>query len=547
MTRSSAPSRRARVELALVVLAASLLTILFTYPIAFRIGRVGRVDNGDGQLSIWNVAWVARTLLVDPRHVFDANIFYPHKGTLTYSESNLGAGVLAMPVYWATRNPYAAHNAVVLVALASAFVGMFVLVRHLTGDWRGAALSAIWFAFCPMIFTRLAHIQLLMTAGLPFAMLAIHRVADRPTPGRGVALGVVMAAQALCCGYYGIFAILMVGYAIVVFATTRRLWTNTPYWTAVGIGAALSIVLVTPAFLPYVRFQQTSGFHRAVGEAVRYSANWSAYLASPTFAHSWWLGYLPRWSDVLFPGALATLFGVAGLVVSSRTQKGELTVLYGGMLILALWLSFGPDAGLYAVFYKLLPLFAWLRVPSRFGLLVVLSLSVLGGIAASGWLQRRTQPPLTFAALAVLACAELLTPLKMPAVPPVDRVYTVLKTLPPGPVIEMPFWYLEPMFPRHSYYMLQSTAHWMPLVNGYSDYIPDDFRANVMRYAIFPAPETLRFMAPMRVRYAVFHRDGFNAANWRDVQTRIEQATPYLRQLYADDATRLYEIVAFPP
>jgi hypothetical protein len=547
MTRSSAPARRARVEVPLVVLAASLLTALFTYPIAFRLGRVGRIDNGDGQLSIWNVAWVARTLAVDPRHVFDANIFYPNKGTLAYSESNLGAGVLAMPVYWATRNPYAAHNAVVLVALASAFVGMYLLVRHLTGDWMAAALSAIWFAFCPMIFTRLAHIQLLMTAGLPFAMLAIHRVADRPTPRRGALLGAAMAAQALCCGYYGIFAILMVGFAIVVFAVTRRLWTSAPYWIAVGIAAGLAILLVTPAFLPYVRFQQTSGFHRTVGEAVRYSANWSSYLASPASAHAWLLGYLPRWSDVLFPGVLATVFGLAGLAVSRHEQKGELTLLYGGMLAFALWLSFGPAAGLYTVFYRLLPLFAWLRVPSRFGLVVVLALSVLGGIAASAWLRRSTRPQLACVALAVLACAELLTPLKIPAVPPVAPVYAMLGTLPPGPVIEMPFWYLDPMFPRHSYYMLQSTAHWMPLVNGYSDYIPDDFRANVMRYAIFPAPETLKFMAPTRVRYAVFHRDGFNAANWRDVEMRIDQAKPYLRQLYADERTRLYEIVAFPP
>ena len=89
---------------------AALLTAAFTYPIAFKIGHVGRVDNGDGKLSIWNVAWVARTLVADPLHVFDANIFYPHRGTLAYSENNLGAGALAMPVYWATRNPYAALN-----------------------------------------------------------------------------------------------------------------------------------------------------------------------------------------------------------------------------------------------------------------------------------------------------------------------------------------------------------------------------------------------------------------------------------------------------
>src|SRR5437588_7213983 len=110
-------------ERALVIVTAIALTVLFTYPIAFRLGRVGRIDNGDGQLSIWNVAWVARTLPTDPLHVFDANIFYPLHGTLTYSESNLGAGALAIPVYWATRNPYAAHNSVVLFAFVVAFIG----------------------------------------------------------------------------------------------------------------------------------------------------------------------------------------------------------------------------------------------------------------------------------------------------------------------------------------------------------------------------------------------------------------------------------------
>ena len=31
-------------------------------------------------------------------HVYDANIFYPHRGTLAYSENNLGAGAMAVPV-----------------------------------------------------------------------------------------------------------------------------------------------------------------------------------------------------------------------------------------------------------------------------------------------------------------------------------------------------------------------------------------------------------------------------------------------------------------
>src|SRR5262249_41651521 len=137
-----------RKELAAVVVAGALLTSVFTYPIAFKLGHVGRVDNGDGMLSIWNVAWVARTLAVDPLHVFDANIFYPHRGTLAYSESNLGAGVLAMPVYWATRNPYAAHNFVFLLSFVLSGAGAYYLVRYLTGDRAAAIVSGIAFAFC---------------------------------------------------------------------------------------------------------------------------------------------------------------------------------------------------------------------------------------------------------------------------------------------------------------------------------------------------------------------------------------------------------------
>ena len=65
--------------------------------------RVGRSENSDGQFSIWNVSWVARTLVAEPAKLFDANIFYPHQKTLTFSEHNLAAGVLAVPVYWATQ------------------------------------------------------------------------------------------------------------------------------------------------------------------------------------------------------------------------------------------------------------------------------------------------------------------------------------------------------------------------------------------------------------------------------------------------------------
>jgi hypothetical protein len=55
-----------------------------------------------------------------------------------------------------------------------------------------------------------------------------------------------------------------------------------------------------------------------------------------------------------------------------------------------------------------------------------------------------------------------------------------------------------------------------PLVNGYSDYIPPDFLANVHTLAPFPSRDAFKILEPGRVRYALFHMYGYNAANRRD-------------------------------
>jgi hypothetical protein len=534
-------------EFGWVVLAAAILTVGLTYPIAFRLGGVGRVDNGDGRMAIWNVAWVARTLVVDPLNVFDANIFHPHRGTLAYSESNLGAGALAVPVYWATRNPYAAHNFVVLLAFVMSAAGTYYLVRYLTADRRAAAISAIAFAFSPYMFAHLPHIQLLMTAGLPFTLLAFHRLADRPTAGRGAALGAALAAQAICCGYYGVFVSLMVGFAIAVVALTRGRWRDRAYWIAIATAAIVAIALVTPAFLPYIRLQRVSGFRRELTDAVRYSANWSDYLASAAYAYQWLRVRLPPWTEVSFPGIVILALGISGAWIAGRSRRHELLIVYGGLTVLAFWASFGPPGGLYSALYEVVPLFAWLRAPARFGVVVNFGVSVLAGVAVAAWLQRARRPRLLTAALAAAAIGERAVPINMPQATPVEAVYRALATLPRAPVIEMPFFYPQVGLFQHTKYMLASTTHWMPLVNGYSDYIPPDFYQHVMTLAPFPSRDAFKILEPKEVRYAVFHMYGYNTENRHDVMTRLKEFEAYLRPLYIDDSARLYEIIGFPP
>lgn len=539
---------------------AILLALLQTYPYAFKLGSVGRLDSGDGQFSIWTVAWVARTLVVDPAHLFDANMFYPHRNTLAFSEANIGAGLLAAPVYWATKNPYAAHNSVLVLSFVLSAIGAYYLARRLTGSRGAAAVAGVLFACCPYIFARTAHIQLLMTAGLPFSMLALHRLVDRPTMGRAGALGGVLGAQGLSCGYYGFFAGMMVGLAVIYYAVTRRLWRRPGYWIPVGAAAVLSLAIVVPFLLPYLQLAAGGAFaDRTVDLARDFSADWRAYLASPARSHEWLLRVIEHWPEVLFPGFLTLGFAGYGAWAASRRRLAAPSVngpagltretagLYLLIAGLAAWTSVGPAGGLYTVLYTWMPVFTLVRAPARFGIVVALALAMLaaGGVAAV--LRDRKRPGLIAAGLVAAAALELsAAPLRAEPVEAVSPVYRVLAQLPPGPVAEFPFYYERDMFHRHVYYLLNSTFHWKPLINGYGDHFPDDFRAMVVPVSSFPARAAFRLLKARDARYVVFHLRLYDSRSREKLLEQIDQYEPYLKAWWRHGDDWLFEIVEYP-
>jgi hypothetical protein len=532
----------------------AVLAVVMTWPLVTGMGHLGRTRDidADGQFSIWNVAWVARTLVVDPAHLFDANIFYPHRRTLAYSEANLVAGTIAVPIYWLTKNPWATLNVVMLFAFASAYVCAFLLLRYVSGDARAAGIAAVIFAFCPFVFAHLSHIQLLMTAGIPLALLLFHRAADDPSTRRGVLLGVVLAVQALACAYYGIFAGLAIGYAALLVAARRRLWRSGVYWRAIATAAVTAMVIVAPVFMVFLRVRAETGFGRTLDEAGRWAANPQSYLASAAHAHGWLLDYSTGWTEVLFPGMTAVVFGSIGLVIAARAPKAddrvrETGLLYGTLAVLAFWASLGPSAGLYRALYYL-PAFSFLRAPSRIGLIVVLCLAALASLAIARGL-RAVPPRWQRLAVAVLGAAVLadtfVAPLPWAEAPVVPRPYALLEKLPRGTVAEFPFYGERIAFYLHAQYMLFSTSHWMPLVNGYSDVIPDDFRTTAAILDSFPSRDAFNVLAHHRVRYIGVHWDMFvNRAG--EIRERLKPFAANLRVLASDDRMTLYEIVSFP-
>jgi hypothetical protein len=547
-----------RKEFCLAVVVAAFLTVALTWPIAPRIGSAGRVDSGDGRYSIWNVAWVAHALTTNPAQLYNANIFHPHQNTLAYSEANLVAGAMAVPVWLLTKNAVAASNWVILCSFTLSALATYALARRLTRSVPGAAVAAIGFAFCPYVFSHIPHVQLLMTFGVPVVLLCLHDFVETPTVRRAVLLGAASALTGLSCGYYGIFAALIAGFGIVWFGVALHRWREPRYWLLAGLAGVIAVVIVTPFLGPYIDIQ-SKGFARSLDDVRTFSVRWRSYLASPMIIDRWMLPLLHSvgsWRKVLFPGfltlalaALAVLqtFGARrrGPIVAPRAVVGFYVALGG----LAFWMSLGPDFGLYTLLYQTVPFFSFLRAAGRFGVLVTFSAAVLSGIGfanALAPLAGRRRLGLVTAILLLAVAKAVVGPLGMPDVPPLTEADRRLIDLPVGVVANFPYFADRTDRHRHTEYMLASTRHWKPLINGYSDYTPDDVWNEIPKLAAFPDREAWSVLRDHGARYVLIH--------WRlypqEERPRLEQQTRelanYLRPIVDSSSVALYEIVAWP-
>jgi len=526
---------------------AVLLSVFLTWPIAARLGSAGRIDSGDGRHGVWNVAWVAHALTTNPRVLFDANIFFPHHNTLAYSEANLVAGLVGAPVWLATHNPYATYNTVVLLAFAASALSAFLLVRVVGGSRLGATFAALTYGFSPYMFAHVPHIQLLMTFGPALSLAAMHHFTKAPSLKRGALLGLALAVTGLSCAYYGIFAGLTTGVGLLWHLVVRRRVWDAQFWLGSLTAAVMVVALVGPFFLPYLDVQD-AGFQRSLNDARLNSTSGRAYLASAVLVHRWMLPLLGDWRDVLFPGFMVIALAILAMVVAARSKETEvrrLTALYLVIGILAFWASLGPDAGLYTWLYHAVPTFSFLRAPVRFGVLVILAVSVLSAFGVA-WLEQRRRvawPVLACGLVAVGLLEGYVGPLQLKAAPPLAKAYQRLAVMPRAPVAEFPFYGAASDRHRHTDYMLSSTFHWQPLINGYSDYMPAAFFEILPALRNFPSPEAWEVIRARQVRWIVVHFDGYPPEVGPELQPLLRGMTDRLRIVVDEYPTSLYEVI----
>jgi hypothetical protein len=528
-------SRRAQAFALCVVLA-----VLHTWPLVLHPGRYSRNDNADTQLNEWILAWIAHQLPRAPLHLFEANIFYPAHDALAFSEPLIVPAVMGAPLAWTGSSPVLVYNLVLIAGFALTAFATFLLVERWTGSWTAGLVAGSAFAFNTHTLTRLAHIQGIHIYGLPLTLLAADRLFRDGSIKAAAALTIAVALAAYTSGYLIVFAMVMLGIVAIVHA---------PGWIAqwrrvapgVVLAAVASALVLLPVYLPYRRAAIEQHMVRSLDIVKDYSATPMGYLAAAGRVHFYtWSGrFFKDPVDSFFPGVTVIVLAVLALALARRdpaTTRRRLVTL-SVITIAGAVLSMGTATPVYGWLFHVFPPMQGLRAAARFGNLFLLGMAVLAGFGAA-----RVRRPAVAIALIVLVNAEALrAPFTYQPYSGVPPLYAMLRDE-PGQVVVAE----QPFFPRwaifqNAPYVLNSTAHWRPLMNGYSGYTPDTYQKYADAFWYFPEEGAIQAMKDAGVTHVVVHSAAFHKDH-QVVVPVIEKRSDFELLGIGPDDTRLYRL-----
>ena len=529
-----------------------LLAVVHTWPLATAPGTLSRNDNADAELNEWIMAWVAHQLPRAPAHLFDGNIFYPQRDSLAFSEPLIVPALMGAPLYWLGVSPVFVFNVILLLGFALTAWAGYTLAFAWTGDRAAGVLAGSMFAFNTHTLTRLAHVQGIHAWGLPLALYSADRVLVYGRWRDALWLAVWMTAMAYTSGYLIVFATVMI--AVVLLARVPD-WLPRPGRVAMLFGGAavLAAIAVIPVYLPYRRVARL-GMVRSIESVTEFSATLKGYLAAAGRIHfsTWSGGFWANPVDAFFPGFVVIVLAIAASVWVFTTRRPReqadlfpeaasaialdrrRVVMLIAIAVTGVLLSLGTRTPVYGWVYQVFPPMQGLRAASRFGNLFLLAMAVL---AAYGLASLRRRLPAARAgaivvALVVLANIESLrAPLHYTRFTGIPPIYSLLAKEPGRVVlVEVPFYPPQGVF-ENGTYVLNSTAHWRSLMNGYSGYTPEAYRKYAEAFWYFPREYAIQAMRKAGATHVMIHPHAFGneaeqAKMWQDVA-----ASPYLERI----------------
>lgn len=505
----------------------AVAALVLTWPLVLHpFTLLGSVQGpGDSYLNLYILGWDLRAIVTDPSsilmgRVFDANMFHPATGTLTYSDHLLPQALVLAPVYLLTGSLVFCYNLMLVGSLILCALAMHAYaweVEKGTGTSVGPWVAGFVWGFAPYHFSHLIHIQLQALYFLPLSFLFLHRVVAHRRRIDALFLGLALAGQALSSVYYGLIGAVGLFTAAVVAMAGLGWRPAMPVMRRLVLAAVIGAAIVSPVALKYWLVQQREGFGRSLYDASQGSATAGSYLEVPPSNLVYGKTGLRPSHDPqdqrhkateqnLFPGFVAMGLAVVGLSAARRRAQRPTVAILGAVAMTGFVLSLGPDGfrSLYGWLYDNVFGFQAIRAPARFAVLTLFGVAALAAIGLDEIARRKKQFSVGFVAavgaLVALECAN--APLPLVAAPVIETpVGRWLRDAPEaGAVAYLPL-ELDPA--SNTTFMLESLAHGRPIVNGYSGVTPSLFVALIDTMKEFPSAASVKTLLDLHVPFVV--------------------------------------------
>jgi hypothetical protein len=307
----------------LVILAFCGFTSLLTWPYVTRLRDVV-VDTGDPYLMTWILWWDYHQTFTDPLHLFHANVFYPLKYTLAFSENSYGIAVLFFPLYALGLTPLTVHAIAMFFGFALCGYGAFRLGRTLTGLTEVGWVAGIVFAFVPYRFNQMSQVVYLFSPWIPLVFEALVLFVRERSRKRAAWLGFAFFMNGLTTISWFTFSLIPLALAAAILLTRYGLWRDRKFWRRGAVAISAATVLLLPFFLPYVIASRLYGFKRSIAE-IKANSAWPIHWLSVENRNKLWnrMGepITEGWRFKLFPGLLPILFSFAALLGLGQADR----------------------------------------------------------------------------------------------------------------------------------------------------------------------------------------------------------------------------------
>lgn len=320
-----------------VTLLFTGLGMAWTWPLTARLTSEIAWDLGDPVLNCWIMMWTGgqalRFLSGDWSALgeyWHGNMFYPERWTIAYSEHLTPQMLQILPLWAATGNIILCYNLLVLAALVLSAVGMYLLVRELTGVPLAGVVAGAAFMLSPYRVDQFAHLQVITTQWMPLTLYGFRRYFVHGSV-RAIAGGTAALVLQILSSFYYLFFFAPFAAAYCLYeVASRRLWTSIRVWRHLVIAGVLALLAIAPFLVPYLKVRATAGLGvRAYEEVRSFSADtWSIVTASENLTLLGQSLAPPLRAEAsAFPGFTILALGLVGvgLVIARAIRRARAT------------------------------------------------------------------------------------------------------------------------------------------------------------------------------------------------------------------------------